>query len=386
MKGGDRGAKRAGGEDGLGGGRGGRYPWGMTKWITILLACAGVALGLYTIATTGADRPVAKPPAAAPSVNPYARGIAASGTVEAASRNVMVSAAESGLVLDVLAQVGDRVKKGQVLAHLDARLLEAEKLRLEAGKAVAQAELARLKAEPREEELPPLRAAVQRAKVVVADSKDMVEEMESARKQGAGSQTELNRRRYAIDVALANLAVAEANLALAEKGAWAPVVAAAEARVAAAEAELGAIAIRMQRLVIVSPIDGVVLKRGIEPGEFAAAAGAGGMTMSSGGGAAFAIGDIDTLRVRARVDEEDLSQLREGAKGMARIRGVNPEDVALTMVRIEPLAEAKMSLMGTTTERVDTRVVEVLFEVQGTTKVRLFPGQAVDVFIDAGTP
>ena len=68
------------------------------------------------------------------------------------------------------------------------------------------------------------------------------------------------------------------------------------------------------------------------------------------------------------------------------MRGVNPEDVALRMVRIEPLAEAKMSLMGTTTERVDTRVVEVVFEVVGATKVRLFPGQAVDVFIEAGAP
>jgi hypothetical protein len=40
--------------------------------------------------------------------------------------------------------------------------------------------------------------------------------------------------------------------------------------------------------------------------------------------------------------------------------------------------------MGVTTERVDTRVIEAIFEVVGTPRSRLYPGQAVDVFIEAG--
>jgi HlyD family secretion protein len=60
------------------------------------------------------------------------------------------------------------------------------------------------------------------------------------------------------------------------------------------------------------------------------------------------------------------------------------ETVKLTMLRIEPLAQPKTDLVNTPTERVDTRVVEVVFTLAEPAKSRLFPGQVVDVFIDAG--
>ena len=52
------------------------------------------------------------------------------------------------------------------------------------------------------------------------------------------------------------------------------------------------------------------------------------------------------------------------------------------MLRIEPLAEPKVSLSGNTTERVDTRVLEVIFEVTEKGDAPLYPGQLVDVFIE----
>ena len=55
------------------------------------------------------------------------------------------------------------------------------------------------------------------------------------------------------------------------------------------------------------------------------------------------------------------------------------------MLRIEPLAEPKVSLSGNTTERVDTRVLEVVFEVIDKGDAPLYPGQLVDVFIDGAT-
>ena len=58
--------------------------------------------------------------------------------------------------------------------------------------------------------------------------------------------------------------------------------------------------------------------------------------------------------------------------------------VPLKLVRIEPYARPKTDLTGSNTERVDTRVVEVLFQIEGTTKSRIFPGQVVDVYIQTG--
>jgi HlyD family secretion protein len=345
----------------------------MVKWASIVLAVCGTLLALYTVATVGTDAPPRPAPAAAPAVNPFARGIAAGGTVEAASRNVPVAAPESGLVVSVLAEVGQAVKRGEPLMELDGRLLKADLKRAEAARLVAAAELAQLRAQPRAEELPPLRAAAERSRVRLADVKDQLEEVMGARSMGGVSPTEVQRRRFAVLSAEADVAQAEAQLKLAEAGAWGPLVAVAEARLAQAEAEIEAIRIKLDRLTVRSPVDGVVLKRNVEPGQFA---GVGGPE------AGWVLGDLRELRVRARVDEEDVPMLRSGAAAVARVRGQKPEELKLEMIRIEPLAVPKQQLLGTTTERVDTRVVEVVFRLVSTPRSSIYPGQAVDVFIE----
>lgn len=351
----------------------------MVKWISIILALAGTMLAFYTVATVGTDAPINPPPAAPPAVNPFAQGIASGGFIEAASRNIEVSAPEGGLVTQVQVQVGDSVRAGQPVMQLDARLLEAELLRAQASLAVATAQLAELRAQPRPEELPSLKAALARAQVRLADSQDQLDEVMDAKSLGGVSTTEVQRRRFNTEAAKADVAQAEAQLALLSAGAWAPVIAVAESRVAQANAEIASITVRLDRLTVRSPIDGTVLKRNVEPGQFAS------FGLGGGSGAAIVVGDLRQLHVRARVDEEDVPMLRLGAKAIARVRGVRPEDLPLEMIRIEPLALPKNQLMGTTTERVDTRVIEVLFRITGPARATVYPGQAVDVFIDSST-
>ncbi len=135
----------------------------MTKWITIALSIAGLALAGYVVATSG-QTTQDLPPAAAPTVNPFADGIAASGSVEASTRNLTINAPTAGLVIEVLVEVNDRVAAGQPLFKIDDRELRAQLLRQEAALVAAEAEVARLRAMPRPEDLPPLRAAVERAR------------------------------------------------------------------------------------------------------------------------------------------------------------------------------------------------------------------------------
>ncbi len=365
----------------------------MTKWITILLALLGAGIALYTVATNGKDKAPAPPPATAPSVNPFARGIACAGSVEALSRNIAVSAPEGGLVVQTLAEVGAAVNAGDPLFVLDSRLLAAELVRAQAARTVAAAELAALLAAPRPEELPPLAAALDAAKVREADARDVLADMTTADRQSAMSRSEMARRRFALDQAVADVARAQALLDLTAAGAWKPQVEVARARLAAAEADIAAINLRIDRLTVRAPIAGTVLKRNVEPGQFTGgmggpgmgggAGGGGGGMSSSPGSAAIVVGDLSRLRIRARVDEEDAPLLRAAAKAVARVRGIAPETLELRMVRIEPLALPKADLTGATTERVDTRVIEVLFEVLTTPSNPVFPGQAVDVYIEA---
>lgn len=345
----------------------------MTKWFTIILSIAGLALAGYVVATAG-KKVADVPPAATPTVNPFADGIAASGTVEGATRNLALSAPVGGLVTAVLANVNDHVESGQALFALDDRELRAQLPRLEAAVAQAEAEVAKLEASPRPEDLPPLRAAVAVARSQVADAEDWYSNLRAAREDDAATSKELRRAWFVLEHARANLDLAEAALTQAEAGAWEKDIEIAEARAAAARAEVEGTRALIERLTVRSPVAGVVLKRNIEPGRFAT---------TDPNDPAMVVSALDELHVRAQVDEEDLPRLREGARGIARVRGAAEKKLPLAMVRIEPYAQPKVALTGDTAERVDTRVVEVLFRVESTEGMRLYPGQLLDVYIDA---
>ncbi len=347
----------------------------MTKWITFFLCAAGLAIGVFVVSTSG-EKPPNAPPAAAPSVNPFVNGIAASGAIEAKSRNISVSPPVAGLVVEMMADVNEAIKPGQELFRLDSRDLKAQLLREEAALVVANAQLARLRAQPRAEDLPPLRAEVARSKARLADMQFWFDTLTKATSDNAVGATELTRSRFALEAAQADLATAETTLSRAEAGAWSEDIGIAEAQVAQAQANVDAVKLQIERMTVRSPIEAVVLKRNIEAGAFA---------HSDANSPALVIGDISSLHVRASVDEEDTPRLVMGSPAVLRVRGASENSVTLRMVRIEPLAAAKLSLTGSVTERVDTRVIEVIFEITGTTKFRLFPGQVVDVYIDAGT-
>jgi len=351
----------------------------MIKWATILVSIAGLALAVYAVSTHGKDLPPEPPPAAPPSVNPFTRGIAATGQIEAASRNISIAAPEPGLVTEVLVSVGSMVTAGQPLMKLDSRLLAAELPRITARGAVAKATIARMRAMPRAEEMPNWEANADRARVKYLDTKGYYEDLSRAGAKEAASRLEIDRRNFAMQAAEAELRQAEAQLDLMKAGAWDKEIAVAEAELATIVAEERSLETRIDRLTVRSPIAGTVLKRNAEVGQYTSAgAGSGGSSSS-----AMVIGDISKLHVRARVDEEDAPLLRENAAASLRVRGIAGETVGLKMLRIEPLAVPKSELVNSPTERVDTRVVEVIFEMNGETKLRLFPGQVVDVFIDA---
>ncbi len=345
----------------------------MIKWITIILALAGLGMGIYTVATSNEKLPD-PPPAQPPSVNPFPRGIAATGIVEAASRNIEIAAPEPGLVVEVVAKPNEVVKKNQPLFVMDTRLLEAELVRMTAALTVAQADLSRIQATPRAEDIPPLKAAVETAKVEADDEADQYQRTLTAYYAKAATEGERSHRKFTAEAAVAAVAQAQANLDRLLAGPWNQDILAAQARVTQAQAEIAALKIRLERATVRAPIDGTVLKRFIEPGEYAAA---------NPATPAMVLGDLSTLHVRAQVDEEDTPLLSIGSLGSARLRGPLDRAYPLHMLRIEPYAQAKMNLTGDSTERVDTRVLDVVFSLEAPNDggPLPYPGELVDVFI-----
>ncbi len=346
----------------------------VVKWISIVLAVAGVVLGLLTARTAFQEAP-AIPLSRQPSINPFGRGIAALGKIESKEREIQLAAPQPGLVMQVYASVGDEVKAGQALFELDSRMLQADLVRAESAVAAEEAEIQRWHALPRAEDIPPLQAVVEQYRSQVGDRQERLRLTKEAREKGAANDRDVSRDQFALDEASASLRRAEADLAKMVAGGWTPDLAVAQARLDRAKAELEALRLLKERMTVRAPRDGVILRREIEPGEYASADNA---------RPAMVLGSPKSLYVRAQVDEEDIGLASRLTSAVARTRGAVVEQFELKLVRIEPFARPKVDLTGSNVERVDTRVIDVVFSITRLPGIPLFPGQAVDVFVDIG--
>src|SRR5216683_280760 len=148
-----------------------------------------------------------------------------------------------------------------------------------------------------------------------------------------------------------------------------------QAQVAAADAQIRAIAVEIERSTVRSPIDADVLQVKLRVGEFAAAA--------AGASPLVLLGRSKPLHVRVDVDEHEGWRVHPGATAVGRMRGNAELKVPLSFVRFEPFVIPKRSLTGDSTERVDTRVLQIIYKVERD-DLPLFVGEQLDVFIDAG--
>jgi len=342
------------------------------KFVLPALSVVGIAAATYTVMTSNAPLAAAQP-IAEPAASPYRTQIAGAGLIEAASENIAISAALSGLVVEVPVARGQAVKQGDVLFRLDDRDRRALAAVRRADVETARAEVARLEALPRAEDLPPARAAVRAAQSAFDDATAKLALADAVTDKRAVSTEELTRRRFAVETAQAELESAAASLAKLEAGAWKPEIDVAKARLAAAEAMAAQVQVELDRLTVRAPIDGSVLQINVRPGEYADA---GARTP------AVLMGDVSTLHVRVDVDESDAWRLRHGAAGQGFVRG-NPQlSAALEFVRVDPYVVPKRSLTGDPVERVDTRVLQVIYRFPAAA-LPVYPGQQMDVFLDA---
>jgi multidrug resistance efflux pump len=299
--------------------------------------------------------------------------IAGLGIVEPRSERVAVGSAVPGIVADVMVKPGDRVKKDQPLFTLEKAERQAEFDARTAALQLEESRLARLESQPRAEDLPPLEARVKSAEIDAQRTQGTYERVKAARESGAASVEDLEQRRFAMLAAQAALDAARAELARMKSGAWKADLEVARREVGAARAAVEKARADLDRMTVRAPMDGQVLKVDVRDGEFATAGRLDSPMVT--------LGDEGPLRVRVQVDEDDAVRVQPGAGAEAFTRGRDPVRLQLKFVRIEPSVEPKTTLKGVVTERVDTRVLVVLYEVEKA-EGPVYVGQQVDVFVD----
>lgn len=338
-----------------------------------LIAIAGILFAIIIVVRSSQPKPPSIP-VVMPPTSPFASRVAGSGIIEANSENIAIGTPVAGTVEKVDVRVGDRVKSGDVLFVLDSRdqesLLAVKNAELEA----ARQSLKRLEAMPRQEEIPPAVARVEAAKATMQDLEHQVSIMERVQDPRARSEEEMSRRRFAVLVAKGRLDEAQAALTLLKSGAWKPEIDVAKAQVFAAEASAKQVRTEIERRIIRAPIAGRVLQVKVRPGEFASA----GMLTTP----LILLGAVEPLHVRVDVDENDAWRVRAGARAEGYLRGNRNINTPLTFVRFEPYVVPKKSLTGDSSERVDTRVLQILFSFDPK-DMPVFVGQQMDVYIQS---
>ena len=308
----------------------------MRRFILPLIGILAAAWAAYAIAHTTTHRESTIPPSPPP-VSDFRDTVAAVGLVEASTENIAIGTPLSGIVPKVFVGAGDAVRAGDPLFELDTRQLRAE-------------------LDVRRQTLAVARSRARVADARLDDLRRQLSFAEQVKDKRAVSAEELSRRRSAVDTAAAELDEARA-------------------QVAAAEAQVRATAVEIERSTVRSPIDAEVLQVKLRVGEFAAAAPSESPLM--------VLGRSKPLHVRVDVDEHEGWRVRAGSAAVGRLRGNAELKTPLSFVRFEPFVIPKKSLTGDSTERVDTRVLQVIYKVEQD-DLPLFVGEQLDVFIDAG--
>jgi len=342
-----------------------------------LLAIAMVSFAGWSIAAKHDPRVAAPPPIAAPT-NPYDDNVAGTGIVEPASEVIALAIERGGVVSGIDVMAGDRVKVGQPLFAIDDRDYRAAVAQGEAAVAAAKASIATI-----DQSLILQRDAIDQARAALdnAEAERVRAALDHTRYAELARDAWAPRQRLetaAADAQKADASVAAAKAALASAQQQIEVLSAqrkeAGAKLGQAKATLDQARVDLDKTVVKAPIDGAILKVNVRLGEYAQAGVVSDPLMT--------MGSVDPLHVRVDIDETETWRIRPGHAALARLRG-NPEiSTSLTFVRFEPYVLAKRSLTGDTTERVDTRVLQAIYEF-APSAFPAFVGQQVDVFIAA---
>jgi len=227
---------------------------------------------------------------------PLSAAVTASGTLSALI-TVQVGSQVSGQIKDIRVDFNSEVKKDQIIARLDPETFESRVTQSEADLKAAEsaAEVARGNLSVRQ-------AEVGKAKIALDDAQRNLERKRALVKQNFISAAELDTAQAAVDTAREQLNLAQADLAVAQAQ-----VGSARAQEAQRQAGLKQARLELERTVIRSPVDGVVISRNVDVGQTVAA--------SFQAPVLFTIArDLRRMEVNVAVDEADVGRVVTGQK------------------------------------------------------------------------
>jgi HlyD family secretion protein len=357
----------------------------MKNTIIFSLSIFGMLGGLVAAYVFGMERK-AQPPVFPPVSSPFDSAIYANGIIEsdqANASNINVFPEISGPITRILVHEGQTVSAGTLMMTIDDSVQKATAAQLVVQAEAAQTLLDELKALPRPESLAIAKAQDGLAQANLKAAKDQYDKRRAmfASDPGAISKDLLDTASDAADQATSALDAAHRQYELIRIGTWSYDIVNQEKQCQALKLAADAANALLLKYEVRARIDGVVLV--INAGVGSSVSPQGAYDVYSQGFTQLMVMGVssDHLAVRCYVDEILVSRLPDPSHMRAQmsIRGTDVK-VPLEFVRVQPYVSPKLELSNQRTEKVDLRVLPVVFRfAKGSAPV--YPGQLVDVFI-----
>jgi HlyD family secretion protein len=146
-----------------------------------------------------------------------------------------------------------------------------------------------------------------------------------------------------------------------------------EYNVRIAASKLDELKTHLNLLTVRAPLDAQILRINLKIGEYAQA----GMLKTP----LIVLGQTELMQTRVEIDETDAQRLQYQKRAQGALRSAGDKKVDLNFVRYEYLIKPKATLVNDGSEKVDTRVLEVIYTFDNKA-LNAFSGQQMDVFIE----
>lgn len=358
----------------------------MRNKIILIIALIGVLAGVGASLFYGHQKEPQKP-VFNPAPNPYEKGIYSVGIVESYQsngQNTNIYPEVQGRVSKVYVKEGQIVKQDEPLFMLDDSVQRADTEQKLAQAEAALSTLNELKARPRKEVLNVSKAEMDAAKAALKNVKDQLDKQTRSYNLNPRSVSKaiLDDARNAVKIAEKKLEVAKNNYELTKAGAWIYDIQNQENEyIALSKAAQSSMAL-LDKYIVRAPEDGIVLSIQTTVGSLISPQGTYNSYTQGLSPIMVMGGDTEFLQIRSYVDEILINKLPAPSEiaGQMFIRGTNIK-IPLEFVRIQPYVSPKIELSNQRIEKVDVRVLPIIFKFTKSKEMNIYPGQLVDVYI-----
>lgn len=304
--------------------------------------------------------------------SPFKTFIFGVGVVEAKGGNINIGTSINRVVEKIPVIVGAKVTKGQELVKFENNDLQADVMLQELDYRLAQANLKKIKALPRPEDLITAEANLKNAELDVEQARLQYEMVKNLKDSRALSQEEATRRSFTYQLAVAKQQQAQANLDKVKAGAWQPNLDIAQLKVLQAKSKVMQSKSNLQRTIVKSPIDATILQVKIREGEVPS-----GIAQIP----LMIIGDTSELHLKVSINQYDVPRFQSNAPAVAFFQGDHRYKFPLEFIRIEPMLVSKQNLTNDIAEKVDTDVLNIIYRIKSSEQP-VYIGQQMDVYIE----